>query len=96
MDEENPWAVEQLEDFLFFCCPECPDRIPTKETFIEHALSNHSLSRDVLPNVKVTTVIDIKEEIVANAFTEKLLLVGDDDYFPPIKKTRTPRHNTVG
>jgi hypothetical protein len=46
VDEKiNPWAVEQLEDFLFFCCPECPDRSSTKAIFINHALMEH-------PNVR--------------------------------------------
>jgi hypothetical protein len=110
MDEEkvNPWAVEQLEDFQFFCCPECPDRIVTKETFIEHALANHPQSRDVLPNVEVTTVevttvevttatvTDIKEEILAECFIEELLPLSDDDYIPPTKKSCTPRQKTPG
>jgi hypothetical protein len=39
----NPWEVEQLEDFLFFCCPECDERSPTKDIFIEHAINDHPL-----------------------------------------------------
>jgi hypothetical protein len=42
VDEKlNPWAVEKLEDFLFFCCPECPDKCPTRSIFINHALVEH-------------------------------------------------------
>jgi hypothetical protein len=41
VDDENPWAVKQLEEFLFFCCPECPDRSSTKAVFINHALIKH-------------------------------------------------------
>jgi hypothetical protein len=37
----NPWAVDQLEDFLYFCCPECPDKSSTKANFIKHALVEH-------------------------------------------------------
>ena len=22
----NPWSVENIEDFLYFCCPECNER----------------------------------------------------------------------
>jgi hypothetical protein len=40
-NDNNPWAVKQLDDFLFFCCPECPDKTPTKLNFINHALINH-------------------------------------------------------
>jgi hypothetical protein len=45
----NPWAVESLEAFLFFCCPECPDRSLTREAFINHALVEH-------PQVKFTLI----------------------------------------
>ena len=40
-DKYNPWNVIQLEEFLFFCCPECDDRSPTKAIFINHALVEH-------------------------------------------------------
>ena len=29
--EENPWTVENLEEFLYFCCPECDERNQSKE-----------------------------------------------------------------
>jgi hypothetical protein len=44
LDDEslmNPWNVKQLEDFQFFCCPECPDKSSTKENFVNHALIQH-------------------------------------------------------
>jgi hypothetical protein len=65
MDEKhNPWAVEQLEDFLFFCCPECPDRSPSKETFINHALVEHPQARDIIPYIIETSNddTDVKNE----------------------------------
>ena len=40
-DKFNPWNVQQLEDFLFFCCPECEDKSSTKAIFINHALVEH-------------------------------------------------------
>ena len=46
----NPWDVHELEEFLFFCCPECDDRSPTKASFINHALIQHPRVRyDSLP-----------------------------------------------
>jgi hypothetical protein len=39
----NPWVVDTLEDFLFFCCPECPEQSATKDLFINHALFNHPM-----------------------------------------------------
>ena len=36
--ETNPWDVDQLEDFLYFCCPECDTKRKSKEEFLNHAL----------------------------------------------------------
>jgi hypothetical protein len=41
--KHNPWLVEQLEDFLFYCCPECEIRSSTRDTFINHAFLQHPL-----------------------------------------------------
>jgi hypothetical protein len=43
--DENPWNVQQLEDFLFFCCPECDNKSTTREIFIDHAVRQHPLVR---------------------------------------------------
>ena len=43
---ENPWDVSSLEDFLYFCCPECSDKSQTKDLFIFHALENHPESKE--------------------------------------------------
>ena len=40
-DQENPWLVEHLEEFLYFCCPECHVKDQSKESFLEHALNQH-------------------------------------------------------
>jgi hypothetical protein len=64
-DLNNPWAVKQLEDFLFYCCLECSDRSQTKETFIHHALIEHPMSRDSIPEVELTSDIKI-EPVLAN------------------------------
>ena len=39
--EINPWDVSNLEEFLFFCCPECDSKHPSKSSFINHALIEH-------------------------------------------------------
>jgi hypothetical protein len=61
--ENNPWVVNQLEDFLFYCCPECSDRSQTKETFINHALFQHPLARDTIPAIEAEneTLFDLPE-----------------------------------
>ena len=37
----NPWIVNNLDEFLFFCCPECDTQSPSKALFINHALIEH-------------------------------------------------------
>lgn len=43
--EYNPWEVKQLDEFLFYCCPECENKSLSKKVFINHALSQHPLVR---------------------------------------------------
>ena len=38
---ENPWNVENLEEFLYFCCPECDLKDQSKMQFLQHALNQH-------------------------------------------------------
>ena len=45
---ENPWFVEELEEFLYFCCPECDLKDQSRENFLEHALNQHPKSKDSL------------------------------------------------
>jgi hypothetical protein len=40
-DLVNPWSVETLEEFHFYCCPECNDRYQSAIKFKAHATFNH-------------------------------------------------------
>ena len=44
----NPWNVTGLDDFLFYCCPECDRRTVSKSDFIQHAVNNHPRSESFL------------------------------------------------
>ena len=61
-DFECPWNVESLEDFLYYCCPECNARDQSREDFLNHALAQHPSSRNYLTEIKV------KKEIHDNNF----------------------------
>ena len=41
----NPWIVESIEVFNFFCCPECVYRSQEEFSFQVHALQNHPQSQ---------------------------------------------------
>ena len=38
----NPWTVEHLEEFLYYCCPECDEKSQSKELFLQHALGTYA------------------------------------------------------
>ena len=40
----NPWRVQSIDEFNFFCCPECVYRSKEENSFQTHALQNHELS----------------------------------------------------
>ena len=42
---DNPWKVESILDFNFFCCPECTFQSKEQLNFAVHAVENHILSR---------------------------------------------------
>ena len=37
----NPWAVDCLDKFIYFVCPECDCKSQIKQDFIDHAFCNH-------------------------------------------------------
>ena len=46
--EANPWEVENIEAFHFYCCPECEMKCNTKDQFIDHAMEWHPKAREIL------------------------------------------------
>ena len=53
----NPWGSENLEEFLFYCCPECDHKYKNAQSFVDHALLSH-----VNSNVEMEVVEDEKPE----------------------------------
>ena len=39
---DNPWMVDQLEEFLYFCCPKCDQKCQMRDDFLKHAMEEHS------------------------------------------------------
>ena len=59
--ELNPWQVSNIEDFLFYCCPECDLKTKDSKNFVIHAQHSHSKSK-VLLN-EVTKNLEVKTEL---------------------------------
>ena len=51
--EENPWSVDDLDHFLYFCCPECNEKNQCRELFLEHALNEHPKAKLYLGNLEI-------------------------------------------
>ena len=66
----SPWSVNCLEDFLFYCCPECDNREHSREFFLQHAFEKHPEAKDIL-----TVIIAIKTE--TSDFKENDISKGD-------------------
>ena len=56
--KSNPWQVNQLEEFLFFCCPGCDNKSQAKETFLEHAMTQHPESLQYLAQFQFSELED--------------------------------------
>ena len=67
--KQSPWSVECLEEFLYFCCPECDHREHSKDYFIQHAFAQHPDAAKVLSllaygiNIKTETSDFIEYDI---------------------------------
>jgi uncharacterized Zn-finger protein len=77
----NPWEVGSLEEFLFYNCPECPDKSSSRETFIHHALFSHPDSRNAILSIKEFTEVKhpIKEEAFDDDSVEDYYYGNEDD-----------------
>ena len=50
--EKNPWSdVGNLNDFLYFCCPECPAKDRSMKKFVTHALKQHPNAKNFLKSI---------------------------------------------
>ena len=56
--ENSPWLVNTLEEFLYYCCPECDQRDHSKDSFIHHAYEHHPEAKEAL-----AMVIGVKIEL---------------------------------
>ena len=45
MDDQNPWAVENIKAFSFYCCPECDFKSKDGNYFKRHAMESHNQSK---------------------------------------------------
>ena len=51
--EENPWISANLDNFIYYCCPECDTKDQSKEIFLKHAIEEHPKAKEIFLNVNV-------------------------------------------
>ena len=44
----NPWTVRNLEEFLFYCCPECDLKNRERSIFLNHILNQHPMAKELI------------------------------------------------
>ena len=86
--EDNPWNVENLEEFLYFCCPECDLKDQSKTEFLQHALEQHPKAKDCVQQFNEFIIKDepsfeedFEEEDNENCDSE---IFEDSNMFPEI------------
>ena len=52
-DQKNNWSVTNVDDFLYYCCPECNTLHKNKDSFLKHAFIQHPKSQQYLHNFEV-------------------------------------------
>ena len=57
----NPWTFSTLEDFLFYCCPECPFKISNSLSFTNHAIKYHPKAKDKFGDIFVPDLDELED-----------------------------------
>ena len=68
----HPWDVTTLDDFLYYCCPECDLKVKDQDFFYAHAVQSHSKAQKALTQQFDT--IDTKSDFI------KQEVIEDEDY----------------
>ena len=58
----NPWRVDSIQSFNYFCCPECVYRSKEELTFQAHALQNHPQSETFFCKIDIVKPADDLED----------------------------------
>lgn len=56
---KHPWGLSSLYGYQFFCCPECEFKVHEKQTFVNHAYTDHPDSIDYLSSINDNSLEDV-------------------------------------
>ena len=60
-----PWGAENLDEFLFYCCPECDDKFKESQSFLDHAMHNHENSNLEMETMPMEIQDELKYEVTS-------------------------------
>ena len=80
MDNQNPWKVENIEAFSFYCCPECDFKSKEEDYFKRHAMESHNKSRVLFITSKFdNTTNNDPLQVETDSITHKDLVTFDEN-----------------
>ena len=50
---KNPWSFDNIDEYLFYCCPQCDHRYKSKPSFVLHAFESHPESKERIKDVGI-------------------------------------------
>ena len=80
----NPWNVDTLEEFLYYCCPECDLHTKDYAHFYDHAINCHQKAKETLEPQETELQIedfDVKVEVKNEDISES-----DEENEPLVKR----------
>ena len=84
----NPWDVPSLDEYLFYCCPECELKTKEYEAFYTHAVNVHELARETLETSK--TSIDERKTLA-----QKRSASNDEDFDESVPRKRKEKNTDI-
>ena len=86
MGDQNPWEVENIEVFSFYCCPECDFKSKNGDHFKRHALESHHKAKSFFikpKNKKTEKTTGIKcVQVKTDSERQNKINEGLEDFVP--------------
>ena len=67
-DNKYPWLITDIEEFHFYCCPECEFKDHTKVIFVHHVLQEHPNAKQFL---EINQFIDNNDDIHVGTYIKE-------------------------
>ena len=69
-EKYNPWNVSNLEEFLFYCCPECDMKDVDRDRFLNHVVIAHPRAKNLIDSLDEIHIPTEEESIESASLTQ--------------------------